>query len=79
MGFEWRWPLGGETTVRAAHDERDLRTWLDRWSSGSPLPGREDLLRALGASTDGDDPTDRMLAILDRQATASASPALPRA
>jgi len=79
MGFEWRWPLGGETTVPVAHDERDLRTWLDRWSSGSPLPGREDLLRALGASTDGDDPTDRMLAILDRQATASASPALPRA
>ncbi len=66
MGFEWSFPLGGETAVAVARDEDELATCLERWLAGPPLPGRADLLAALGARPDGDDPTDRMLAILDR-------------
>jgi hypothetical protein len=69
MGFEWSWPLGGETTVPVARDSRELGACLDVWLQGAPLAGREDLLAALGARAEGDDPTDRMLAILDRVAT----------
>jgi hypothetical protein len=72
MGWEWRWPLGATTTVPVAHDAAALATWLDRWRDGPPLPGREDLLAALGARAGGDDPTGRMLAILDGAAPAPA-------
>ena len=65
MGFDWRPPLGGgETAVPVVHDAAELQTWLQRWSAREPLPGREDLLAALGARPEGDDPTERMLAIV---------------
>jgi hypothetical protein len=71
MGFEWSWPLGGDTTVPIARDGHELGACLDVWLQGSPLPGRDELLAALGARPEGDDPTDRMLAILDRAGAAS--------
>ena len=63
MGFEWRWPLGADTTVPVARDGAQLRAWLERWAAGEALPGREDMLAALGADIAGD-PVERMLAIL---------------
>ncbi|MDP2712946.1 MAG: hypothetical protein Q8O56_17180, partial [Solirubrobacteraceae bacterium] len=62
--FEWRWPLGGDTTVPVARDQRQLADWLARWEAGGPLPGRDDLLGALGASVEGADPTASILAVV---------------
>lgn len=70
MGFEWSWPLGGDTAVAVARDADELESCLDDWLRGSQADGREDLLAALGARPEGDDPTDRMLAILDRRLAA---------
>jgi len=69
-GFEWSWPLGGDTTVPVARSAGELSACLDRWASGRPLPGREALLTALGLSEAGGDGTSRILAILDEGATA---------
>jgi hypothetical protein len=70
MGFEWAWPLGGETTVPVACDRDELTACLERYDR-APLPGRDDLLAALGADPAGDDPTGRMLTILDRSPAAA--------
>ncbi|MEJ7824168.1 MAG: hypothetical protein WKF48_01995 [Solirubrobacteraceae bacterium] len=71
MGFEWAWPLGGDTTVPVARSRAELETWLAHWASGSAMPGREDLLTALGAG-DGHDPLARMLVNLDAPSGATA-------
>jgi hypothetical protein len=63
-GFEWCWPLGATTRVPIARSEAELAGWLERWATGTQLPGREDLLAALGAG----DPAaaiERLLALLD--------------
>ena len=59
-GFDWPWPLGGETAVPVARDEEDLAAALERWASGERLPGRDDLLGALGAGH-GDEGVERLL------------------
>ncbi len=64
-GIEWRWPLGGDTGVPVARSPEELREWLDRWAGGELLPGREDLVAALGA--DGGDATERFVELLGRQ------------
>jgi ADP-heptose:LPS heptosyltransferase len=62
-GFDWRWPLGGETTVPIARSPEELGDALDRWRAEGVLPGREALLDALGA--DGGDGPGRFLAVLE--------------
>jgi hypothetical protein len=64
-GYEWAWPLGGETTVPVASSADELSRWIGRWASDRILPGAPDLLRGLGAN--GDDPTQRLLDILRGQ------------
>ncbi len=75
MGFAWSWPLGGDSTVPVAHDAAELAAWLERWAAGTPLPGREELLSALGADAAGGDPTERILAILDHPPAPPSGPA----
>jgi hypothetical protein len=58
-GHDWRWPLGGETTVPVARSEDQLAGWLRRWAQGEVLPGREALLEGLGAGEG--DATERLL------------------
>jgi hypothetical protein len=65
-GFEWCWPLGGPTRVPIARTEAELVAWLDRWAAGAELPGREDLLTALGAA-DSAATTERLLSLLNGQ------------
>jgi hypothetical protein len=62
-GDEWPSPIGGETSVPVARSPADLDAILDRWARGETLPGREDLLAALGA--DGSDAVVRLLAVVD--------------
>ena len=62
-GYDWCWPLGGVTTVPIAHGDEELADWIRQWAAGNDLPGREDLLRAIGA--DGGNATDRLLKLLD--------------
>lgn len=61
-GDEWPYPIGGETSVPVARSAADLDALLDRWTREGTLPGREDLLAALGA--DGSDAVARLLAIV---------------
>ena len=46
-----------------ARNREELEQWLERWGRGEPIPGREELLAALGA--DGGDPTERLLGLLE--------------
>lgn len=69
-GFDWNWPLGGDTSVPVARSEEELRSWLARWSEDKQLPGRSELLDALGV--DGQDPTERILAVLEAGSARSA-------
>ncbi|MGI8875705.1 MAG: hypothetical protein ACR2KP_15565, partial [Egibacteraceae bacterium] len=64
LGFAWSAPLGGDSRVPVARDERELVGWLDRWAAGPPLPGRDELLEGLGASPQGSPGTDRILSVL---------------
>jgi hypothetical protein len=49
-GSEWKWPLGGETPVPVARSKDELAAALTHAaSSPNGLPGREELLTALGA------------------------------
>jgi hypothetical protein len=59
-GFDWTWPLGGDTSVPVALDSDGLAAALARWASGERLPGREDLLAGLGAGH-GDEGVERLL------------------
>jgi hypothetical protein len=61
-GYDWRFPVGGDTSVPVARDAQTLDAALARWATGDPLPGRDDLLRALGA--DGGDAAGRLLSVL---------------
>jgi hypothetical protein len=61
-GFDWRRPLGGESTVPVARSAAELAECLDRWRRLGTLPGGEELLEALGA--DGGDATERLVAAL---------------
>ena len=61
---EWRWPLGGATTVPIARSHTELVHWSGRWLEGAVLPGREDLLAGLGAT--GGDASNRFLSHLAR-------------
>lgn len=72
-GFEWEWPLGGATSVPVARSGEELRVWLERWLRGEALPGREEMLAALGAGG-RDDPRERILEALAR-GSVSAAPA----
>jgi hypothetical protein len=62
-GHEWRWPLGGATPVPVARNREELERWIERWSRGESIPGREQLLAALGV--DGGDATERLLRLLE--------------
>jgi hypothetical protein len=64
-GFDWRWPLGGDTRVPVARSVSELAEWLAQLRSRGTLPGREDLLQALGAN--GGDPTQRLLDAIEGQ------------
>jgi hypothetical protein len=64
-GFEWRWPLGGETAVPVARSAGELSACLARWRRDGTLPGGEELLEALGA--DGGDATERLIGALERR------------
>ena len=67
-GFEWAWPLGGETTVPVAHSGEELGRLLERFAAGELLPGQDDLVRAVGA--DRRDTTERLLERIATGATA---------
>ncbi len=67
-GYEWGWPLGGETSVAVARSQSELVEVLERWLETGCLPGRDDLLSALGA--DGGDATERLLRVLAGRAPA---------
>jgi hypothetical protein len=71
-GFEWRWPLGGDTDVPVARSSGELSAWLDRWHADGMLAGADDLLDALGARDD--DATERVVAALSRAARQGATP-----
>jgi hypothetical protein len=62
-GFEWRWPLGGDTGVPVARSVAELADWLERLRGQSTLPGREELLEALGAN--GSDPAQRLIEAIE--------------
>jgi hypothetical protein len=62
-GYDWCWPLGGVTTVPLAHDAAELAQFVRSWAAGERLPGREDLLAAIGA--DGTDATDRLMRLVE--------------
>lgn len=76
-GFEWSWPLGGDTPVPVARSAEELGECLRRWSSPSPLPGREALAAALGLGEAGGDGTSRILAVLDGARGTRGAPAAP--
>jgi hypothetical protein len=52
-GFDWTWPLGGETPVPVARDAQELATVIGSWRSRGSLPGRAALVNALGADRPG--------------------------
>jgi hypothetical protein len=62
-GYDWCWPLGGNTRVPIARSGEELAAYLERWAAGEVLPGQPELLEALGA--DGSDATARLLELLD--------------
>ncbi len=70
-GYDWLWPLGGETSVPLAHSPDALADWLSRWLAGEAIPGRSDLVAGLGA--DGKDASVRILAVLAERIPAYAS------
>ena len=69
-GFEWDWPLDGASDVPVAHSEQELAEWIGVWAEGGVLPGRDDLLDALGA--DGGDACGRAMSLLAPAAAADA-------
>jgi len=52
-GFDWVWPLGGDTPVPVARDAEELEPVLLAWREQGSLPGRDALVGALGADRDG--------------------------
>ena len=75
-GFDWPWPLGGDTAVPVANSESQLADVLKSWRGGAVLPGREDLLDGLGA--DNGDATARLLAMISNGATGAAAARITR-
>jgi hypothetical protein len=63
FGFDWAWPLGGDSSVPVARSAPELASWLARWADGETLPGREDLLAALGVGRR--DPTGELLQLVE--------------
>jgi len=61
-GYEWCWPLGGRTEVPIARSAEELAGHLRRWADEGRLPGRDQLLEALGV--DGRDPIDGLLKLV---------------
>ena len=74
--FEWPWPLGGPSAVPVAHDAEELAAQLEPWARGEVLPGRDELLLALGVTEQ--DVTARLLELVT-QAGSSAQAREPRA
>jgi hypothetical protein len=74
-GTAWSYPLGHDTAVPVAGSAAALDAALERWEHDGTLPGREDLLAALGA--DGSDGVTRLQAILDGTADRTATPGSP--
>jgi len=62
-GSEWPFPLGGDSAVPVARSAEELDSSLEEWQRRAALPGREDLLKGLGA--DGSDGAARVLSVLD--------------
>ena len=52
-GFDWTWPLGGETPVPIARDAEELAAVVRRWQTQGSLPGQDALVEALGADRPG--------------------------
>ena len=52
-GFDWRWPLGGQTPVPVACDAEQLAEVLRTWRRDGSLPGNAVLLEALGTDRPG--------------------------
>ncbi len=68
-GTEWAFPLGGEhSTVPIARSAEALDDALSAWQRDGCLPGREDLVDALGVRAG--DGVDRLLAVVDGTAPA---------
>jgi hypothetical protein len=63
-GFEWDWPLDESSDVPVAHTKQELAEWIDAWADGGVLPGREELVEALGAH--GEDACGRVAELLSR-------------
>ncbi len=63
-GYEWCWPLGGDTSVPIMRSEAELADHIGAWLGGAPVPGREDLLTALGAGAQ--DAPGRVIELLSR-------------
>jgi len=61
-GFEWPWPLGHDTSVPVARSAEDLEAILGRFADEGGVPGRQDILDALGV--DGRDPVSALLDVL---------------
>ena len=74
-GFDWPWPLGGETAVPVACSEGDLSSILELFREHGTLPGQGDLLRGLGAT--GEDSVAKILALLRVSPAAEPAPAAP--
>ncbi len=63
-GYDWCWPLGGRTEVPIARSADQLADYLRLWIQEGSLPGREQLLDALGV--DEHDPVGHLLRLLRR-------------
>lgn len=74
--FEWPWPLDGAGSLPVARSRDELAAQLEPWARGEVLPGRDELLLALGVTED--DVTARLLELI--AAAGSSTPARePRA
>ena len=63
-GYDWCWPLGGQTEVPIARSADELAEYLRLWVREGTLPGREQLLDALGVKEP--DPVGHLLRLLRR-------------
>jgi hypothetical protein len=66
-GFDWEWPLGHGGSVPVVASRSELEDWLARWLAGEELPGRSEMLAALGVN--GSDSTGRIIDLVTGRAS----------
>lgn len=71
---DWRHPIGGTTVVPVARSSEQLAEVLASWTPGTVLPGRDDVVAALGA--DGRNEADARLLSILRRSTEAVQPTL---